>query len=371
MPARTLAALALLGLATASTTAAVELDSAAFGSLSARAIGPAVMSGRISAVVAVPQDPLRIYAGSAGGGLWRSKDGGLAWDPIFDDYNPSIGAVALDPRNPSNVWVGTGESWMRNSVSVGDGVYKSTDGGESWKKMGLPDSEHIARIRVSPADGKTAFVCATGPLWSSGGERGVYKTSDGGETWKPVLTVNADTGCSDLDLDPQDPRVLYAGMWQFRRTGWSFSSGGPGSGLYKSTDGGESWRAVDPRPAGRGKRPDHGRRGAVADQRGLRPGRGQEDRPLPLGRHGGELHRGQRFLRRGGAAVLLRPPGGRSRRLEPRLQARPRLLLQRRWRQDLRRQQLRHLGALRSPRPLDRSPKPEIFAHRPPMAAST
>jgi photosystem II stability/assembly factor-like uncharacterized protein len=228
-----------------SATNGVEIDSYTFGGLAARALGPAVMSGRVAAIAAAPGDPLTIYVGAAGGGLWRSGDGGITWRAVFDDHVQSIGAVAVDPRDPQKVWVGTGESWTRNSVSVGDGVYKSTDGGESWQQTGLPDSERIARIAVHPGDSNTVWVCATGHLWNSNPERGVYKTADGGKSWKQVLKVDADTGCSDLTVDPQDPRILYAGMWQFRRTPWSFTSGGPGSGLYKSTDGGDTWRKLE------------------------------------------------------------------------------------------------------------------------------
>jgi photosystem II stability/assembly factor-like uncharacterized protein len=240
-----LAAAGLALAAGAAGAAEVEIDSNTFGGLEARAIGPAVMGGRIAAIDAVAQDPLTIYVGAASGGVWRSTDGGVAWKPVFDDHAQSIGAIAVDPKNPKTVWVGTGESWTRNSVSVGDGLYKSTDGGDSWQRVGLENSERIARIQVSPADGNTVWVCATGHLWNSHEERGVYKTADGGKTWKRVLYVDADTGCSDLTLDPQDPAILYAGMWQFRRTPWSFSSGGKGSGLHKSTDGGETWRPLD------------------------------------------------------------------------------------------------------------------------------
>ncbi|HEV7515736.1 MAG TPA: glycosyl hydrolase, partial [Thermoanaerobaculia bacterium] len=171
-------------------------------------------------------------------------DGGLSYKSIFDEQVQSIGAIAADPRNPKTVWVGTGESWTRNSVSVGDGLYKTTNGGDTWEKVGLPDSERIARIAIHPGDGNTVWVCATGHLWDANEERGVYKTTDGGKSWKRTLFVDRETGCSDLAVDPQDPKILYAGMWQFRRFPWAFRSGGPGSGLFKSTDGGETWRPV-------------------------------------------------------------------------------------------------------------------------------
>src|SRR5829696_3425483 len=239
--------LAVAGLTAASGAARaveVEIDSNTFGGLEARAIGPAVMGGRIAAIDAVPKDPLTVYVGAAGGGVWKSTDGGIAWKSVFDDNVQSIGAIAIDPKSPKTVWVGTGESWTRNSTSVGDGLYKSTDGGDSWQRVGLENSERIARIQVSPADGNTVWACVTGHLWGSHEERGVFKTTDGGKTWKKVLYVDADTGCSDLSVDPQDPSIVFAGMWQFRRNPWSFRSGGKGSGLYKSTDGGETWRPL-------------------------------------------------------------------------------------------------------------------------------
>src|SRR5215217_4387714 len=244
---KTLLCLAVAGLAAASgaaRAAEVEIDSNTFGGLEARAIGPAVTGGRIAAIEALSQDPLTIYVGAAGGGVWKSTDGGIAWKSVFDDNAQSIGAIAIDSKMPKTVWVGTGESWTRNSTSVGDGLYKSTDGGDSWQRMGLESSERIARIQVSPEDGNIVWVCATGHLWNSHEERGVFKTADGGKTWKKVLYVDADTGCSDLSVDPQDPSILVAGMWQFRRNPWSFRSGGKGSGLYKSTDGGETWRPL-------------------------------------------------------------------------------------------------------------------------------
>jgi photosystem II stability/assembly factor-like uncharacterized protein len=243
-----LAALAAWPLAAA---AEVEVDAGTFGGLRARAIGPAVMSGRIAAVDAVAADPLTVYVGAASGGVWKSTDAAVNFKPVFDDHPQSIGAVAIDPSSPEVVWVGTGESWARNSVSVGFGVYKSADGGETWKHVGLADSERIGAVRVDPTNGDVVYVCATGHLWDAGGERGVYKTADGGETWERVLYVDADTGCADLDVDPQEPRILYAAMWQFRRYPDFFESGGPGSGLYRSTDAGATWtRLEDGLPAG-------------------------------------------------------------------------------------------------------------------------
>ena len=224
--------------------AQIKIDPEILAGLEARAIGPAVMSGRIAAIDAVPGPPATIYLGSASGGVWKSSDGGVTFRPVFDEHTQSIGAIAVDPTKTQTVWVGTGESWTRNSVSVGSGVYKSTDAGERWTSMGLTDSERIARILVHPRHGDSVFVCATGHLWDGSDERGVYRTTDGGKTWQRVLFVNRDTGCSDLAMDPQDPRILYAGMWQFRRRADFFTSGGPGSGLFKSTDGGATWRPL-------------------------------------------------------------------------------------------------------------------------------
>ena len=216
-----------------------------FGDLSARQIGPAVMSGRISDMENHPTDPMIIYAGSAGGGVWKSNDAGTTFYPIFDDHAQSIGAVELDPNDPNNtIYVGTGEPWPRNSVSVGDGLYKSTDGGNNWKKIGLENSERIANIIVNPKNSNEIFVAVLGALWSDSNERGVYKSSDGGVTWENILYLNESTGCADLAMDPNNPNILYASMWEFRRTGWSFYSGGDNSALYKSTDGGKNWEKI-------------------------------------------------------------------------------------------------------------------------------
>lgn len=223
---------------------AAQVDSYTFGGLKARAIGPAVMSGRIAALDATQGDTPTIYVGTASGGVWKSKDGGIGFEPIFDDYNQSIGAIKVDPNNESNIWVGTGESWVRNTVSVGDGVYLSTDGGNKWQHLGLEKTERIAAIEVSNQSSDDVFVCATGALWSDAKERGVYRSSDAGKTWEQVLYINQSTGCSDLVIDPNNPNIIYAGMWQFRRYPDYFTSGGAGSGLYRSIDGGDTWQEL-------------------------------------------------------------------------------------------------------------------------------
>lgn len=216
-----------------------------FGDLTARQIGPALMSGRINDLENHPTNNRIIYAGTAGGGVWKSNDGGTTFNSIFDDYCQSIGAVALDPNDPDNtIYVGTGETWPRNSVSIGDGMYKSVDGGSNWKKIGFENSERIANIIVNPKNSKEIYVAVLGALWGDSEDRGVYKTTDGGTTWNKILYVNPKTGCADLAMDPENPNTLYASMWEFRRTGWSFESGGENSALYKSTDGGTTWNKI-------------------------------------------------------------------------------------------------------------------------------
>ncbi len=222
----------------------VKVDSSTFGAIEARSIGPARMSGRISAIDGVAKDPSIVYVGSASGGVWKTTNGGTNFKSVFDKYTQSIGAVAVDQAHPETVWVGTGESWVRNSVSVGTGVYKTTDGGENWQFVGLEDSERVGQIVIDPKNSDTVYVAATGHLWNSNENRGLYKTTDGGKTWNKILYVDADTGCADVAVDPQEPNVVYASMWQFRRKAWSFSSGGPGSGLYKSTDAGKTWNKI-------------------------------------------------------------------------------------------------------------------------------
>ena len=245
---RTKLAIAALALAALPVLAQeeVKFDSSSLGGLRARSIGPAVMGGRIAAIDGfTPADAApTIYAGAASGGVWKSTDNGITWKAVFDEHIQSIGAITIDDSNPQTVWVGTGESWVRNSVSVGNGVYKTTDDGSTWQNLGLADTERIARIAVDPKKSDTVFVCATGHAWDANEERGVFKTTDGGKTWKKVLYVDQNTGCSDLSMDPGETQILYAGMWDYRRQPDSFRSGGAGSALYRSIDGGETWQKL-------------------------------------------------------------------------------------------------------------------------------
>ncbi len=233
-----------VGVLAGNAPAEVVISSATFGQMRARSIGPASMSGRVAAMDVIPGDRMTIYVGAATGGVWKSSNGGTTFKPIFDEHTQAIGAIRVDHSNTETVWVGTGESWTRNSVSVGTGVFKTTDGGENWSDVGLNDTERITDILIDPSDGDTVYVCATGHLWNANEERGVFKTTDGGKTWDKVLFVDENTGCGDIAMDPQQPDILYASMWQFRRYPYSFKSGGPGSGLYKTTDGGKTWERL-------------------------------------------------------------------------------------------------------------------------------
>jgi photosystem II stability/assembly factor-like uncharacterized protein len=216
-----------------------------FGDMRARHIGPALMSGRVSDIEVHPVNDRVVYIGAAGGGVWKSSNGGAMFNPIFDEYCQSVGAVEIDPSSPDNVvWVGTGEPWTRNSVTVGDGIYKTLDGGTTWQKMGLEKSERIVGIQVNPKNANEVYVAVLGALWSDSEDRGLYKTADGGKTWNKILYVDKTTGCSDIVLDPSDPYTIYAAFWEFRRSAWNFNSGGNNSALYKSTDGGKTWNKI-------------------------------------------------------------------------------------------------------------------------------
>jgi outer membrane lipoprotein-sorting protein/photosystem II stability/assembly factor-like uncharacterized protein len=225
-------------------------DSAAVSGLGARNIGSAAMSGRVAAVAGrVEGGKTTLFAGAASGGVWKSLDDGTTFKPVFDKQTvQSIGAVTIDPSNPKTIWVGTGESWTRNSTSIGDGIYKSVDGGETWTNMGLRQSERIVRILVHPSSSDTVYACVPGRLWSDSPDRGLYKTEDGGKTWNLILKgSNLSTGCSSVTMDAKNSNVLFAGMWDFRRKAWTFRSGGDGpdapsgSGLFRSDDGGKTW----------------------------------------------------------------------------------------------------------------------------------
>jgi photosystem II stability/assembly factor-like uncharacterized protein len=246
----------------------VKFDSDTISGLGMRNIGSAEMSGRVDAITAVRvQGRLIVYIASASGGVWKSLNGGTTFKPVFDKQPvQSVGALAIDPKNPRTVWVGTGESWVRNSTSVGGGVFKTTDGGDNWEFVGLKESERISKILIDPTDSNTVYVCVPGKLWSDSDDRGVYKTTDAGKSWTKVLKGNnLSTGCSMISMSARDPKTLIAGMWDFRRKGWTFRSGGEsptapsGSALLMTTDGGTTWTELDehtakglpPKPWGR------------------------------------------------------------------------------------------------------------------------
>ena len=221
------------------------LEETSLNGLKFRNLGPALTSGRISDIAVVPGNTKEYYVATSSGGVWKTTNAGVIFEPLFDSQNSySIGCVTIDPNNPNVVWVGTGENNNQRVVGYGDGVYKSVDGGASWKNMGLESSEHIGRIVVNPDDSDIVYVAAMGPLWNEGGERGVYKTTDGGKNWKAVLTVDEHTGFTEVVMDPRDPQVLYATAHQRRRHVYTYIGGGPGSGVYKTTDGGDTWEKI-------------------------------------------------------------------------------------------------------------------------------
>ena len=243
-----LLALSALSLAAQSALVPGIPDSALLASLEFRSIGPAVMSGRIADIAVPPAERpgdrlgKTVYVASAAGGVWKTTNGGVTWTPIFDDQRvSSIGSVAVAPTNANIVWVGTGESNNLRSSSWGEGIYKSTDGGETWTHMGLRGSQHIPRIVVHPTNPDIVWVAAMGPLWDSAGERGLYRTNDGGRTWQLKKALGPFTGFTDIVLDPRDPNTIYAASYQRERKSYSFVAGGPESGIWKSTDGGETW----------------------------------------------------------------------------------------------------------------------------------
>ena len=218
----------------------------AMANLAWRSIGPANMGGRIADVEGVPGNPNIVYVATGSGGIFKTTNGGVDWKPIFDRQNTiSVGDIALEPGNPDVVWVGTGESNVRNSVSFGDGVYKSTDGGKTWKHLGLKDTNTISKIVINPKNPDIAYVAAVGHAWGENEERGVFMTTDGGKTWTKTLYIDKQHGASDLEIDPNNPNILYAGMWRFERKPWTFTSGSEKGGVFRSIDGGRTWNKIE------------------------------------------------------------------------------------------------------------------------------
>jgi photosystem II stability/assembly factor-like uncharacterized protein len=219
-----------------------RLSAGTFRGLELRGIGPAFKSGRIADVAIHPSDPNTWYVAVGSGGVWKTVNAGTTWKPVFDSQSSySIGCVTIDPSNPNVVWVGTGENVGGRHVGFGDGVYRSADGGATWEKRGLERSEHVSRIVVHPGEPDTLWVAAQGPLWSPGGERGLYRTTDGGKSWAKVLGGGDWTGVTDVVIDPRDPDRLFAATWQRQRTVAAYLGGGPESGIHASTDGGRTW----------------------------------------------------------------------------------------------------------------------------------
>ena len=228
------------------TAAAVaqDIEPSPYAQLKGRHIGP--LGNRVSTVAGVVGDPMTYYGGAASGGVWKTTDGGLTWEPIFDDQDVhSIGSIAVAPSDPNVVWVGTGEAFIRSNVSIGNGVYRSTDGGKTWEHKGLDSSGRIGRIVVHPTNPDVAYAAVLGHAYSPQPDRGVFRTTDGGDTWEHVLTVDENTGASDLVMDPNNPRILFAGMWQVMLRTWTRESGGPGSGLHMTRDGGDTWTRLE------------------------------------------------------------------------------------------------------------------------------
>jgi photosystem II stability/assembly factor-like uncharacterized protein len=221
------------------------VSTTSYGGLKFRSIGPAITSGRIADFAVNPNNHSEYYVASASGGVWKTTNAGTTYSPIFDGQGSySIGCVTIDPSNTNIIWVGTGENNSQRSVAYGDGVYKSEDGGKSWKNVGLKQSEHIGKILVDPRNSNVVYVAAYGPLWSAGGDRGLYKTTDGGKNWEAILTIDEHTGMSEIAFDPRNPDVIYAASHQRRRHVFTYISGGPGSKLQKSKDGGKTWEVV-------------------------------------------------------------------------------------------------------------------------------
>ncbi|MGD2295892.1 MAG: glycosyl hydrolase, partial [Candidatus Aminicenantes bacterium] len=214
-----------------------------------RSIGP-YRGGRATAVAGVPHQPYTYYFGATGGGVWKTQDGGLNWKSVSDEFfkTGSVGAIAVSEYDPNIIYVGMGEAPIRGNVSHGDGMYKSTDAGKTWKHIGLEDTSQISRVRIHPRNPDSVYVAALGHVYGPNEQRGVFRSRDGGKTWEKVLYRDDKTGAIDLILDPSNPRIIYAALWEFFRTPYSLSSGGPGSGIFKSTDGGDTWTEISRNP---------------------------------------------------------------------------------------------------------------------------
>jgi photosystem II stability/assembly factor-like uncharacterized protein len=233
------AALVAMAAAVAAPSSAQQISNDQFQPLEARHIGP--VGNRVTTVTGVAGDRFTYYAGAASGGVWKTEDGGINWSPIFDDYPVhAIGAITVAPSDPNVVWIGTGEPFIRSNVSIGNGVWRSTDAGDTWEHMGLDATGRISRVIVHPSDPDVVYVASLGHAYAPQQERGVYRTTDGGESWEQILFVDDETGASDLAMDPSNPRILFAGMWSVKIRTWTRESGGPGGGLFMSKDGGES-----------------------------------------------------------------------------------------------------------------------------------
>ena len=239
-PALTLLILVVFGFIPGSAQQPARVSPDAYRELRWRFIGPE--GNRVSAVAGVPGDSLVYYAGSASGGVWKTDDGGVHWRPVFDDQSvQSIGALAVAASDHNVVWAGSGEAWIRSHISIGEGIFKSTDAGKTWTRMGLEKTGRIGRVIVHPTNPDIVIACALGTAYGPQAERGVYRTVDGGASWQRTLFVDEKVGCSDIAMDPGNPRILFAGMWQIEIHTWGRESGGPGGGLFRSIDGGATW----------------------------------------------------------------------------------------------------------------------------------
>jgi photosystem II stability/assembly factor-like uncharacterized protein len=273
----------LISIACQSTLAATKYDETLFKGMKWRSIGP-YRGGRVVAVTGVPGDPYTFYFGGVGGGVWRTTDGGLNWKPLFDkEAVSSIGAIAVADSNHNVIYVGTGEACLRGNISYGDGVYKSTDGGRSWTNVGLKDTQHIGAVIIHPRDPDIVLVAAVGHAYGTNSERGVFRTTDGGKTWEKVLYKDEKTGAIDVVFDPNNPNVVFAAMYEVLRTPWSMSSGGPGSGLYRSVDGGATWKHLE----------GHGLPGGILGRIGVSVSGGDSNRVYALieAKEGSALYR--------------------------------------------------------------------------------